>query len=84
MTLEQAIPFFAFSVAAAGTPGPSNVLLTATGANVGVLRGLPALLGVAIGMAWMIFIVAFGLGSVILNNPFVLKGVKWFGAVVLC
>jgi threonine/homoserine/homoserine lactone efflux protein len=84
MTLEQAITFFAFSVVAAGTPGPSNVLLTATGANVGVLRGLPCLLGVAIGMALMMFIVAFGLGSVILNNPFVLKGVKWCGAVVLC
>jgi len=75
MTLEQAITFFAFSVAAAGTPGPSNVLLTATGANVGVLRGLPSLLGVAIGMALMMFIVTFGLGSVILTNPFVLKGV---------
>src|SRR3989449_8280706 len=84
MTLEQAITFVAFSVAAAGTPGPSNVLLTATGANVGVLRGLPALLGVAIGMASMMFIVAFGLGSVILHNPIVLKGVKWCGAVVLC
>jgi threonine/homoserine/homoserine lactone efflux protein len=84
MTLEQAITFFAFSIAAAGTPGPSNVLLTTTGANVGVLRGLPALLGVATGMALMMFTVAFGLGSVILNHPIVLKGVKWCGAVVLC
>ena len=84
MTLEQAISFFVFSVAAAGTPGPSNVLLTATGANVGVVRGLPCLLGVALGMAVMMFIVAFGLGSVILSNPVALKGVKWGGAVVLC
>jgi threonine/homoserine/homoserine lactone efflux protein len=84
MTLEHAITFFAFSVAAAGTPGPSNVLLTATGARVGVLRGLPCLLGVAIGMAVMMFVVAFGLGSVILDNPLVLKAVKWCGAVVLC
>jgi threonine/homoserine/homoserine lactone efflux protein len=83
MTLGQIITFVAFSVAAAGTPGPSNVLLTATGANVGVLRGLPALLGVAIGMALMMFIVTFGLGSVILHNPFVLKAVKWCGVVVL-
>ena len=84
MTLEQAIAFFAFSVAAAGTPGPSNVLLTATGAHVGVLRGLPCLLGVALGMALMMFIVAFGVGSVILNTPIILKGVRWCGAVVLC
>jgi threonine/homoserine/homoserine lactone efflux protein len=84
MTLEQAVAFFLFSVAAAGTPGPSNALLTATGANVGVLRGLPCLFGVTIGMGLMMFVVAFGLGSVILDHPMILKGVKWCGAAVLC
>jgi threonine/homoserine/homoserine lactone efflux protein len=84
VTHEQAVAFVVFSVAAAGTPGPSNVLLTATGAQVGVLRGLPCLLGVALGMAGMMFVVAFGLGSVILDNPLVVRGVKWCGAVVLC
>src|SRR3981081_3839566 len=84
MTFEQAIAFFVFSVVAAGTPGPSNALLTATGANVGVWRGLPALLGVVAGMGLMMFVVAFGLGSVILNNPMVMIGVKWCGAAVLC
>ncbi|MFI5324679.1 MAG: AraC family ligand binding domain-containing protein, partial [Candidatus Rokuibacteriota bacterium] len=47
------------------TPGPSNMLLTATGAAVGVRRGLPCLLGVALGMGLMMFVVAFGLGRVI-------------------
>src|SRR6202521_5260113 len=84
MTIDQAIAFFVFSVVAAGTPGPSNALLTATGANVGVLRGLPALFGVAAGMGLMMFVVAFGLGSVILDNNVVLTGVKWCGAAVLC
>jgi len=84
MTAEQTVAFFMFSVAAAGTPGPSNALLTATGANAGVLRGLPCLFGVAIGMGLMMFVVAFGLGSLILRNPVVLEVVKWCGAVVLC
>ena len=83
MTLDQGFAFFLFSVAAAGTPGPSNALLTATGANVGVRRGLPCLFGVAIGMGLMMFLVAFGLGSVILHHPVVLEGVKWCGAAVL-
>jgi threonine/homoserine/homoserine lactone efflux protein len=83
MTPEQAVAFFVFSVAAAGTPGPSNVLLTATGAQVGVLRGLPCLLGVALGMAVMMFTVAFGLGSVILGHPVLLKVVQWGGAAML-
>jgi len=83
MTIDQAAAFFVFSVVAAGTPGPSNALLTATGANVGVFRGLPALFGVAVGMGLLMFVVAFGLGSVILDNPLVLTGVKWCGAVFL-
>jgi threonine/homoserine/homoserine lactone efflux protein len=84
MTREQAITVFVFSVAAAATPGPSNVLLMATGAQVGLLRGLPCLLGVALGMALMMFVVAFGLGSVILETPIVLRIVKWCGAAFLC
>jgi threonine/homoserine/homoserine lactone efflux protein len=83
MTFEQILAFFVFSVVAAGTPGPSNALLTATGANVGVRRGLPALFGVGAGMGLMMFVVAFGLGSVILGNPLVLTIVKWCGAAVL-
>jgi threonine/homoserine/homoserine lactone efflux protein len=84
MTLEQTVGFVVFSVVAAGTPGPSNALLTATGANVGVVRGIPALLGVAAGMGLMMFVVAFGLGTLILDNPVVLTALKWCGAAVLC
>ena len=84
MTLDQAVAFVIFSVVAAGTPGPSNALLTATGANVGVLRGLPCLLGVTVGMGFMMLVVAFGLGRVILDHPRVLETVRWCGAAALC
>src|SRR5262245_16795454 len=83
MGAEQAFAFFIFAVVAAVTPGPSNVMLTATGANVGILRGLPALLGVCLGMASMMFAVAFGLGSLILDHPEVLRAMKWGGAAFL-
>ena len=83
MPAEQIVAFLMFSVAAAGTPGPSNAILTATGANVGVLRGLPCLLGVVLGMGLMMFAVAFGLGSLIVNHPTVLAVIKWCGAAVL-
>ena len=84
VTREQVIAFFLFSVAAAGTPGPSNALLTATGANVGVARGLPALFGVAAGMGTMMFLVAFGLGAVLLENPVGATLARWCGAAFLC
>ena len=83
MRPEQTLAFLAFAVAAAGTPGPSNALLTATGAAVGVLRGLPALFGVAFGMGLMLFLVAFGLGSVILESALLLTALKWCGAAFL-
>jgi threonine/homoserine/homoserine lactone efflux protein len=81
---EQALAFFVFAVVAAGTPGPSNALLTATGASVGVTRGIPALLGVAAGMAALMFVVAFGLGALLVQTPFVLTALKVGGAAVLC
>jgi threonine/homoserine/homoserine lactone efflux protein len=79
MTAEQAIAFFLFAIVAAITPGPSNLILTSTGATVGVLRGLPCLCGVAIGMGLMMFLVAFGLGSLVLASPVLLQGIKWCG-----
>jgi threonine/homoserine/homoserine lactone efflux protein len=83
MTVEQTLAFVGFAVVMAGTPGPSNTLLTATGARVGVVRGLPALFGVAAGMALMMFLVAFGLAAVLLATPWLLLVVKWTGAAVL-
>jgi threonine/homoserine/homoserine lactone efflux protein len=79
MTTQQALAFFLFAVVAAITPGPSNLILTSTGATVGVLRGLPSLCGVAIGMGLMMFLVAFGLGSLVLASPVMLQGLKWCG-----
>jgi threonine/homoserine/homoserine lactone efflux protein len=83
MPPDQAVGFLLFAVVAAGTPGPSNLLLTATGGNIGVLRGLPCLFGVSVGMGVMMFAVAFGLGSVVLANPTVLRVLNWIGAFFL-
>src|SRR5438046_464446 len=58
-------------------------MLTAAGANAGVLRGLPCLLGVLVGMGLMMFLVPLGLGSIVLQNPLVLKALHWGGAAVL-
>src|SRR5512142_1756790 len=83
MTLERPLAFIAFSVAMAVTPGPSNALLTTTGAALGLRRGLLCLLGVGLGMASMMFVVAFGLGSVIIDHPAVLTAIRWCGVAVL-
>lgn len=79
MTAGQVINFLLFAVVAAITPGPSNLILTSTGANVGLLRGLPCLGGVVIGMGLMMFLVAFGLGNVVLASPGLILILKWGG-----
>jgi threonine/homoserine/homoserine lactone efflux protein len=79
VTAGHAIALLLFAVVAAITPGPSNLILTSTGAAVGVLRGLPALLGQVVGMGLMLFLVAFGLGSLVLTSPLIIQGLKWCG-----
>jgi threonine/homoserine/homoserine lactone efflux protein len=79
MTANQVLPFLLFAVVAAITPGPSNLILTSTGANVGLLRGLPCLAGVIIGMGLMMFLVAFGLGNVVLASPWLILILRWGG-----
>lgn len=84
MTAQQAFAFLIFSAVAAVTPGPSNAMLTATGAVAGVARGLSCLFGVAAGMGMMMFAVAFGLGAVVLEySAFTTLLIKVFGALFL-
>ena len=83
MTTEQSLAFILFAIVAAITPGPSNIVLASTGATVGVRRGLPCLLGVATGMGLMMFLVALGLGNVVLRYPLVLHGLRWVGIGLL-
>jgi threonine/homoserine/homoserine lactone efflux protein len=83
MSLEQSIAFLIFSVVAAVTPGPSNVMLAAAGAVAGVLRGIPCLIGASVGMGTLLFSVALGLGQIVLAEPLILQALKWIGAAFL-
>jgi threonine/homoserine/homoserine lactone efflux protein len=83
VTAEQTIAFLVFAFVAAITPGPSNLMLTATGAIAGVVGGLPCLAGVAAGMALLLFCVAMGLGHLVLGHPVVLEALNWLGAAFL-
>ena len=58
-------------------------MLTAAGANAGVVKGLPCLFGVTTGMGLMMFLVPLGLGSLVLEHPLVLRALHWGGAAFL-
>jgi threonine/homoserine/homoserine lactone efflux protein len=83
MSFEQILAFCVFAVVTSITPGPNNVMLTATGANVGIRRGLPHLFGVNLGFALMMFLVAAGAGTALLANPSFMQIVRYVGVATL-
>lgn len=61
MTYDILSALAAFAFVSSITPGPNNLMLMASGANYGVRRTLPHMLGVALGFAFMVILVGVGL-----------------------
>ena len=80
---ELFISFFIFGVIAAVTPGPNNVMLTTTGLNFGVRRGLPHLLGICIGFPVMLALIGLGFGTLFELYPILHEIIKAVGIVYL-
>lgn len=83
MQSQQAMAFLAFGIAAAVTPGPSNVLVMATAAQAGWALGLRCLCGVVVGMALLMGVASLGLASALQAWPGWLLAARVVGSVVL-
>jgi len=57
-------PFAWFAFVTSITPGPNNLMLMASGANYGLRRTVPHMLGISIGFAFMVAMVGVGLVQV--------------------
>lgn len=77
MEMIIALGIFAFSTSI--TPGPNNIMLMSSGANYGVRRTLPHLLGVVCGFALMLILVGLGGGVLFDNFPLAFQLVKVVG-----
>lgn len=62
-TIAAFMPFFYFLLIAAVTPGPNNVMLTASGMNFGYKRTIPHILGIYIGFSALLMLCALGVGA---------------------
>ncbi|WP_434358119.1 LysE family translocator [Parasalinivibrio latis] len=71
------MPLAVFALTTSGTPGPNNMMLTASGANFGFIRTLPHMVGISAGMVLLILSVAAGLGVIFQTFPAVQEGFKW-------
>lgn len=65
------------------TPGPNNLMLLASGMNHGVAKSIRHLAGVSLGFAFLIFIVAMGLGTIFERYEAVELLLKLLGALYL-
>ena len=65
------------------TPGPNNVMLTTTGLNFGVRRGLPHLLGITIGFPVMLALIGLGLGTLFRLYPVLHDVIRVVGTAYL-
>ncbi|GAA1822811.1 LysE family translocator [Nesterenkonia flava] len=79
----QLLSLMLFVVAGAGTPGPNNTIVMASGASFGFRRTLPAVLGVNVGFPVMIVLVGLGLGQVLAQWPVVLDVLRPIGVAYL-
>lgn len=61
METQQIIALVTFAFVSTITPGPNNIMLMTSGANVGFTRTLPHILGIVFGFNLMIVAVGFGL-----------------------
>ncbi|MBS8271317.1 LysE family translocator [Halomonas litopenaei] len=77
------LPAALFMVSMTITPGPNNVMLTASGANYGFLRTLPHLFGILGGCFALFASIALGLGVVFERYPVVQGGLKLVGSLYL-
>lgn len=81
--LTLAAAFLPFAVVSAFTPGPNNLLLAASGANFGIRRTIPHVLGVVCGFPLLVLASGLGLGAVFERHPEVHSALKLGGAAFL-
>jgi len=77
------VALIVFVFAAATTPGPTNVMVSASGANFGYWRTVPHILGTMAGLPGLIVAIGLGLGQVLLAYPGLQEGLRWAGSAYL-
>ncbi|MDH2433513.1 hypothetical protein WH50_01485 [Pokkaliibacter plantistimulans] len=63
------LPLLTFAFLTAGTPGPNNMMLTASGARFGWRRTVPHIFGIFCGLAVMIALSGLGLAQLFIVFP---------------
>ena len=79
----QLLPLIFFSIAAAFTPGPNNIIGSYSGFNFGLKKSIPLILGVTFGYTILISLAAAGLNIVFNAYPILKTIIKIIGSIFL-
>jgi threonine/homoserine/homoserine lactone efflux protein len=72
-----------FAVSMSISPGPNNLMVTASGANFGFRRTIPHMLGISFGFPVMLLAVGLGLGQALERWPQVHEVLRYVAAAYL-
>jgi threonine/homoserine/homoserine lactone efflux protein len=81
--MTELLPLLTYSFVMSSTPGPNNLMLTASGANFGYRRTVPHILGIAAGHGPQIFVTCLGLGALFQAYPVLHQLLRIAGALYL-
>lgn len=81
--MTDLLPLLTYSFVMSSTPGPNNLMLTASGANFGYRRSLPHIFGIAAGHGPQIFVTCLGLGALFQAYPMLHQLLRIAGAAYL-
>jgi threonine/homoserine/homoserine lactone efflux protein len=83
MTIDALLALCLFAFVTSITPGPSNLMLLASGANFGLWRTLPQVAGITLGFTALLLAVGLGLGAALAAWPALHIGLQAAGAAYL-
>ena len=77
------VPLIFFSIAAAFTPGPNNIIGSYSGFNFGIKKSIPLILGVTLGYTTLVSLSAGGLNIIFNAYPLLKTIIKILGSLFL-
>jgi threonine/homoserine/homoserine lactone efflux protein len=83
MSRDAMLALCAYAFVTSITPGPSNFMLLASGANFGLARTVPQVLGITIGFGLLLLGVGLGLGGMLAAFPALDLALKLGGGAYL-
>ena len=79
MPIDQWIALAFFAFVSSITPGPNNLMATASGARFGLRRTLPQVAGVTFGFTVLLWLAASGVAIVVTEHPLIGRSLSLIG-----